>query len=435
MTLGSSIPHAIGLQQNMSLMVDDCKNSIFCHLQSDMVASPGIDEVITRYLYEGEDTSTPHLNRVVSLTRIEPPLHPPSPEKITHDFGKNPSEFNNLGWDSFVSFVDNTKVAKIAKEGKKELLDQFFSPFAMFKQSYIDVGGFDTIFLCSREDSDFIVRLHSLNYELIQPLEAMVYHFTCVASRGVNWFDNESEDNPSNPSSIYQWADMAEVRRFIRKWGTFAHNIEYTSFSQLRIILDSDVTPMVIDALLDIEPYFYNIQIEGPHSQFLAHFLNATCQFNSEYYTAQKRKRDVNLGFYYGFRFNSVYPNVEHKRLPLLNSELTLPVSVLKKVISSNHIRDFYESVGTLHLLPKTHEPGVYDIQIVPNSKIPSVQLNILSTENRIPFIVNRDRDTVYDGIGSIFNTVIRRYEKDHTLSESSEEYANVIVSSAYNDC
>ena len=114
---------------------------------------------------------------------------------------------------------------------------------------------------------------------------------------------------------------------------------------------------------------------------------------------------------------------------------MTLPVSVLKKVISSNHIRDFYESVGTLHLLPKTHEPGVYDIQIVPNSKIPSVQLNILSTENRIPFIVNRDRDTVYDGIGSIFNTVIRRYEKDHTLSESSEEYANVIVSSAYNDC
>jgi len=424
MTLGSGVPHTIGLQSNMSLMVQECRNNIFCHLQSDMVVSPGIDEVISRYLYDGEDDSNPLLKRVISLTRIEPPLHPPSPEKITHDFGKTPSEFNNLGWDAFVAFVENAKATKIATEGRKEMPDQFFSPFAMFKQSYIDIGGFDTGFLCSREDSDFIVRLHALKCELLQPLEAMVYHFTCVASRGLNWFNAESEDNPSNPSSIYQWADMAEVRRFIRKWGTFAHNIEYTSFSQLRIVLDSDVTPMVIDAILDIEPYFYDIQIEGPNSQFLAGFLVSTCRFNSEYYTAQKRKRSPNLMFSYDFRFTSIDPDRGKEYRPMLNSRLTLPVSVLKKVINSNHIRDFYEVISTLHLLPKTHESGVYDIQIVPNSEIPSVQLIILSTENRIPFIVDSASDSCY-------YFTIRKFSKTYM---DLGDYVNVVLSPRFQE-
>ena len=41
---------------------------------------------------------------VVSLTRIEPPLHPDGPEKILLDYGIEPEEFNE---DELLQTVEN----------------------------------------------------------------------------------------------------------------------------------------------------------------------------------------------------------------------------------------------------------------------------------------------------------------------------------------
>ena len=54
---------------------------------ADMYACPKLDEEVLKHLEPG---------KVVSATRIEPPLHPDGPEKILEDFGIEPEEFDEL---------------------------------------------------------------------------------------------------------------------------------------------------------------------------------------------------------------------------------------------------------------------------------------------------------------------------------------------------
>ena len=56
---------------------------------ADMYLCPGALDAIEKHEIK-EKT-------IVSLTRIEPPLHPPGPEKVLRDFGIEPEEFNEEG--------------------------------------------------------------------------------------------------------------------------------------------------------------------------------------------------------------------------------------------------------------------------------------------------------------------------------------------------
>lgn len=67
-------PYQIGGQRNISLMFDAASNDIVCYLQSDMVAGPNFDKYIIENMIDK--------NIVLTCTRIEPPLHPASPEKF-----------------------------------------------------------------------------------------------------------------------------------------------------------------------------------------------------------------------------------------------------------------------------------------------------------------------------------------------------------------
>ena len=55
---------------------------------ADMYACPNMDEEVLKHLERG---------KVVSATRIEPPLHPDGTEKIIEDFGIEPEEFDENG--------------------------------------------------------------------------------------------------------------------------------------------------------------------------------------------------------------------------------------------------------------------------------------------------------------------------------------------------
>ena len=61
---------------------------------ADMYACPNLDVEILKHLEPG---------KVVSATRIEPPLHPDGPEKILEDFGIEPEEFKE---QDLLNFVD-----------------------------------------------------------------------------------------------------------------------------------------------------------------------------------------------------------------------------------------------------------------------------------------------------------------------------------------
>ena len=132
----------IGSQRNVSIMFDKASKDVVIYLQSDMVVCPDFDK---HFLIALDNNK----NRVISAARIEPPLHPASPEKIVKDFGLNPKDFK---------YKEFCKFTKDLQKEKRPLMDGHFAPFGCFKSTYFNVmGGFDTQFRCSREDSDFII--------------------------------------------------------------------------------------------------------------------------------------------------------------------------------------------------------------------------------------------------------------------------------------
>ena len=255
----------IGSQRNVSIMFAHATKEVVIYLQSDMVVCPDFD----KYFLEALDNNK---NRVISAARIEPPLHPPSPEKIVKDFGLSPEEFK---------YKEFYKFAKDLQSENRPLMDGHFAPFGCFKETYFDImGGFDTQFRCSREDSDFIIRLKANNVETYQSWNACVYHYTCVSSRGTDWYKDDSQAEIKNQWQSY--ADQEELKRFIRKWGYFGH--DYKPKYNTTLFIDINTAPN-LSLLASIEPYFNKIIInEKAVSDALINLAN----FDS-YYFPNKR--------------------------------------------------------------------------------------------------------------------------------------------------
>jgi hypothetical protein len=177
-------------------------HDIVSYLQSDMVISKDYDEYILKHVKP---------NMVLSSTRIEPPLHGPGPEKHTMNFGLVPSEFK---YEEFLQYC---------KENRQEnLTEYFFAPFTMYKDVWNSIGGHDTLFRRSREDSDVLNRLILSGVEIVQTWEALVYHFTCTSSRGKGWFDKTNKEAQLR-ARMQEQADEVEMTRMFRKWGGFSH--------------------------------------------------------------------------------------------------------------------------------------------------------------------------------------------------------------------
>jgi GT2 family glycosyltransferase len=192
----------VGYSRNNNLLVELSKHDIVSYLQSDMVISPNYDLDILEDLEE---------NCILSATRIEPPLHGESPQTITKDFGTDPNDFK---WDEFQSYSVTAK--------QDETTEYFFAPFTFYKKVWMDVGGYDTLFRRSREDSDLLQRFIQAGIKIKQTFRANVYHFSCVSSRGKNWFDPNSEEAKQRVQT-QNIADQVELMRFVRKWGRFNH--------------------------------------------------------------------------------------------------------------------------------------------------------------------------------------------------------------------
>lgn len=195
-------PIPIGYQRNINLMFEMANTDIVSYIQSDMVICKDYDLEIIKNLDE---------KTIISSTRIEPPLHPTSPEKITYDFGLDPTSFD---FEKFQTFSQNKK--------QNKLTEYWFAPFTLYKKIWTDIGGHDTLFRRSREDSDILYRmcLNGINFK--QDWNAIVYHFTCTSSRGKNWWKSENQEK----TKLQQYADQIEMMRFLRKWRTFKHDVK-----------------------------------------------------------------------------------------------------------------------------------------------------------------------------------------------------------------
>jgi glycosyltransferase involved in cell wall biosynthesis len=220
----------VGYQANSNLLVDIAKHDIVSYLQSDMIVSPDYD---VNVLSELED------NCILSSTRVEPPLHGYSDYTITYDFGTDPTVFDMDKWNNYSKIVKTSQAA-----------EYFFAPITFYKKVWQSIGGYDTIFRRSREDSDFVQRCVHAGIKMIQTWQANVYHFTCVSSRGKNWFD-ENNQKAKDRVELQKIADGIEIRRFLKKWGGFNHGEQKLKKMDIDLVIkdDKQLNPLFVAQL------------------------------------------------------------------------------------------------------------------------------------------------------------------------------------------
>jgi len=231
----------IGYSRNNNLLVELASNEIVTYLQSDMVVCKDYDLNVLEDLEE---------NCVLSITRIEPPLHGSSETTITQNFGVDPNQFD---WDGFINF-SNTK-----KQDKQ--LQYFFAPFVFHKSTWLSLGGYDTMYRRSREDSDLLQRFIHAGVKIKQTFKANVYHFSCVTSRGKNWFD-QSNASAQERVKIQGYADRVELRRFIRRWGGFNHGEQKLRKYDVDLVIKGE-GPFNYESIINIEPFFSRVWISS----------------------------------------------------------------------------------------------------------------------------------------------------------------------------
>jgi len=195
-------------------LVDMASNDIIMIYHADMYACPKLDEEVLKHLERG---------KVVSATRIEPPLHPDGPEKILVDFGIEPEEFKEQELLNFVNAGAGAQTWEGIPEDKTT--EGIFAPWAIYKDDFISIGGHDPLYAPqSKEDSDIFNRFVLAGYETIQTWSGYVYHMTCRGSR----FKDGAMRNPAGQvfmkgreSSEWLAQNLRSTRNFIRKWGHF----------------------------------------------------------------------------------------------------------------------------------------------------------------------------------------------------------------------
>jgi len=207
-------PNRLGHTILYDRLVDMATNDIVMIYHADMYACPGMDEEVLKHLERG---------KVVSATRIEPPLHPDGPEKVIQDFGIEPEEFDELG---LMSFLHEER-----EHGEDKVTEGIFAPWAIYKEDFQSIGGHDPLYAPqSKEDSDIFNRFQLAGYEFIQTWQGFVYHMTCRGSR----FKDGAMRNPAGQvfmkgreSSEWLAQNLRSTRNFIRKWGHMVKHDEY----------------------------------------------------------------------------------------------------------------------------------------------------------------------------------------------------------------
>ena len=175
-------------------------NDIAMIYHADMYLCPGALDAIEQEIKP---------RTIVSLTRIEPPLHPDGPEKILRDFGVEPEEFKE---EALLEFI-NSRVPN------NDVTEGIFAPWAFYREDFQKIGGHDPLYAPqSKEDSDIFNRFLLDGVEFIQTWHGCVYHMTCRGSRR-NTVDKAKNIYEDSPEWLAQ--NMRSTRNFIRKWGHF----------------------------------------------------------------------------------------------------------------------------------------------------------------------------------------------------------------------
>lgn len=323
----------VGYSRNNNLLVELSKHDIVSYLQSDMVIGTHYD---TNILSELED------NCILSSTRVEPPLHGYSDYTITEDFGTNPTKFDLDKWNEYSQSVKSNRAA-----------EYFFAPITFYKKVWQSIGGYDTRFRRSREDSDLVQRCLHAGIKLIQTWQANVYHFTCTSSRGKNWFDPNNQEAQKRVE-LQKIADGIELRRFLQKWGNFNHGESKLHKLDMDLVIkdNNKLNPMFIGQL---EPFFSRVwlKIEENKNEIIKLFSNEHDPANELLRFSIKDWEEAKK-FYTLTDFNTIYRVGEPE-----NFNIKVEVSFDGIDPKSD---SFLQNLINLSSIIEPSEPGIYEL-------------------------------------------------------------------------
>lgn len=237
--LKNNLPICYGYARNINEMFKQASNDIVSYIQSDMVVCQDYDLEILQRIQP---------NMILCSTRIEPPLHGNSGEKITYDFGLDPTKFD---LKAFTEYAESQK--------EDSYTEYFFAPFTLYKDVWNSIGGHDTMFRRSREDSDILTRLVLNGVQIKQTWSALVYHFTCTSSRGPGWF-NKNNIEAQQRAQLQNVADGIELGRFITKWGEFNHELKKPKYYNIEAYITGNNLNLANFAVL--QSHFHKVYVD-----------------------------------------------------------------------------------------------------------------------------------------------------------------------------
>ena len=221
---------------------------------ADMYLCPGALDAIEQEIKPGT---------IVSLTRIEPPLHPDGPEKILKNYGVEPEEFQE---EALLEFI-NSRVPN------DDVTEGIFAPWAFYRRDFQEIGGHDPLYAPqSKEDSDIFNRFQLNGIKFVQTWHGCVYHMTCRGSRR-NTKDKAVNIYQDSPEWLAQ--NMRSTRNFIRKWG---HFVKHDSLMKPIIPPKYDIGFRVLKCnseLLEVlEPWCSSILIDDEMQVLTSHYVD-----------------------------------------------------------------------------------------------------------------------------------------------------------------
>ena len=217
-------------------------NDVAMIYHADMYLCPGAVDAIEKYIKPGV---------IVSLTRIEPPLHPDGPEKILFNGGTEPEHFEEE--------MLLASLSRLTEEDKTT--EGIFAPWAFYRKDFQEIGGHDPLYAPqSKEDSDIFNRFQLNGVKFIQTWEGFVYHMTCRGSRF-----NPTITQVGKESDEWLAQNQRSTRNFIRKWGHFVmHDKLMKPIIPPKFNIGLRLFNSNLEVLHHLEPWFDNIYVDAP---------------------------------------------------------------------------------------------------------------------------------------------------------------------------
>ena len=315
-----------GIGYAYDLLFKYAKNDLVVAFHADMVLGIDADKNLFKHHKRGS---------VVCSTRIEPPLHPPGPEKVVMDFGMWPEDFK---WKEFDDFVK-----EFGTKNENKTTGSSFAPWLIDRRDHL---GHDPVFRSVFEDADLFRRFVLAGYEMVQSWDSLVYHLTC---RGGQFLGAEKMEDFQKKDELWLKNNQISMLEYIRKWGGFFKEYgpcEPKPNKKYDIGLRAINCPM---GILGYEPYFNSLQVDVDHVIYVKE-----AQTNSKF-------------------------DISSKFVTELNNDVIIEVNFSNK----QEFDAFGQVINNIEQILEQAEPdSVYDIQgmrlITKELRLQNVKLNLL---------------------------------------------------------